>query len=144
MPITEPDATLVVAVGVVADSQGRLLIGERPQGKAYAGQWEFPGGKVEPGETVFEALVREFREELNLQIEAAHSLFSCAHAYPDREVELHFWQVTEYQGKARGVEGQNLRWVHSDDLTSVNFLEGNRALLKRVCALVWPESAQQR
>ena len=136
MPITEPEAAQEVAVGVVADSQGRLLIGERPQGKAYAGQWEFPGGKVEPGEAVFEALVREFREELNLQVEAAHALFSCVHAYPDREVELHFWQVTDYRGEARGVEGQNLRWVHSDDLASVNFLEGNRALLEKICALV--------
>ena len=124
-------------MGVVVDSQGRLLIGERPQGKAYAGQWEFPGGKVEPGEAVFEALVREFREELNLQVEAAHALFSCVHAYPDREVELYFWQVTDYRGEARGVEGQNLRWVHSDDLASVNFLEGNRALLEKICALVW-------
>ena len=137
MPITEPEAAQEVAVGVVADSQGRLLIGERPQGKAYAGQWEFPGGKVEPGEAVFEALVREFREELNLQVEAAHALFSCVHAYPDREVELHFWQVTDYRGEARGVEGQNLRWVHSDDLASVNFLEGNRELLEKSCALVW-------
>ncbi|MGB1446713.1 MAG: 8-oxo-dGTP diphosphatase MutT [Arenicellales bacterium] len=137
MPITEPEAAQEVAVGVVADSQGRLLIGERPQGKAYAGQWEFPGGKVEPGEAVFEALVREFREELNLQVEAAHALFSCIHSYPDREVELHFWQVTDYRGEARGVEGQNLRWVHSDDLASVNFLEGNRALLEKICALVW-------
>jgi len=137
MPITEPEAAQEVAVGVVVDSQGRLLIGERPQGKAYAGQWEFPGGKVEPGEAVFEALVREFREELNLQVEAAHALFSCIHAYPDREVELHFWQVTDYRGEARGVEGQNLRWVHSDDLASVNFLEGNRALLEKICALVW-------
>jgi len=137
MPITEPEAAQEVAVGVVVDSQGRLLIGERPQGKAYAGQWEFPGGKVEPGEAVFEALVREFREELNLQVEAAHALFSCVHAYPDREVELHFWQVTDYRGEARGVEGQNLRWVHSDDLASVNFLEGNRALLEKICALVW-------
>ena len=137
MPITEPEAAHEVAVGVVVDSQGRLLIGERPQGKAYAGQWEFPGGKVEPGEAVFEALVREFREELNLQVEAAHALFSCVHAYPDREVELHFWQVTDYRGEARGVEGQNLRWVHSDDLASVNFLEGNRPLLEKICALVW-------
>ena len=137
MPITEPEAAQEVAVGVVVDSQGRLLIGERPQGKAYAGQWEFPGGKVEPGEAVFEALVREFREELNLQVEAAHALFSCVHAYPDREVELHFWQVTDYRGEAQGVEGQNLQWVHSDDLASVNFLEGNRALLEKICALVW-------
>ena len=137
MPITEPEAAQKVAVGVVADSQGRLLIGERPQGKAYAGKWEFPGGKVELGETLFEALVREFREELNLQVEAAHALFSCVHAYPDREVELHFWQVTDYRGEPRGVEGQNLRWVHSDDLASVNFLEGNRALLEKICALVW-------
>ena len=137
MPITEPEAAQEVAVGVVVDSQGRLLIGERPQGKAYAGQWEFPGGKVEPGEAVFEALVREFREELNLQVEAAHALFSCVHAYPDRQVELHFWRVTDYRGEAQGVEGQNLQWVHSDDLASVNFLEGNRALLEKICALVW-------
>ena len=137
MPITEPEAAQKLAVGVVADSQGRLLIGERPQGKAYAGQWEFPGGKVEPGEAVFEALVREFRAELNLQVEAAHALFSCVHAYPDRQVELHFWRVTDYRGEAQGVEGQNLRWVHSDDLASVNFLEGNRALLEKICALVW-------
>ena len=139
MPITEPEAAQKVAVGVVADSQGRFLIGGRPQGKAYAGQWEFPGGKVEPGEAVFEALVREFREELNLQVEAAHALFSCIHAYPDREVELHFWQVTDYRGEARGVEGQNLRWVHSDDLASGNFLEGNRALLEKICALMWSD-----
>ena len=139
MPITEPEAAQEVAAGVVADSQRRLLLGERPQGKAYAGQWEFPGGKVEPGEAVFEALVREFREELNLQVEAAHALFSCVHAYPDREVELHFWQVTDYRGEAWGVEGQNLRWVHSDDLASVNFLEGNRALLEKICALMWSD-----
>ena len=136
MPTTEPERTLVVAVGIAVDSQGRLLVGERPAEKDYAGQWEFPGGKLESGEGVFDALVREFREELNLQVGSAQALFSCRHSYPDREVELHFWQVTEYQGEAEGLEGQNLRWVHAEELASLHFLEGNRALLEKVCSMV--------
>jgi len=138
MPTIELKETLVVAVGIVVDAQGRLLVGERPAEKDYAGQWEFPGGKLEPGESVFDALVREFREELNLQVDSADALFSCEHVYPDRQVELHFWRVTEYQGEAEGLEGQRLRWVQADDLASLDFLEGNRALLEKVCAMVLP------
>ena len=78
------------------------------------------------------------REELNLQVDSADALFSCEHAYPDRQVELHFWRVTEYQGEAEGLEGQRLRWVQADDLASLDFLEGNRALLEKVCAMVLP------
>ena len=138
MPIIEPKKALVVAVGIVVDAQGRFLVGERPAEKDYAGQWEFPGGKLEPGEDVFDALVREFSEELNLQVDSAYALFSRQHSYPDREVELHFWQVTAYQGEAEGLEGQSLRWVSADDLASLDFLEGNRTLLEEVCAMVLP------
>jgi len=74
MPITEPDL-IQVAVGIALDEKGRVLVGQRPPDKDYAGQWEFPGGKLEPGEDVFEALVREFKEELNLFVQAAQPLF---------------------------------------------------------------------
>ena len=135
MPTTGPESRAIVAVGIATDSAGRLLVGQRPPGKDYAGQWEFPGGKLEPGETVYQALVREFGEELNLTVLAARPLFSSRQTYPDRSVELHLWHVTRYHGEMRGLEGQVLRWVSVGDLDSLDFLEGNRSLLKRVCAL---------
>ena len=135
MPITEPDL-IQVAVGIALDEKGRVLVGQRPPDKDYAGQWEFPGGKLEPGEDVFKALVREFNEELNLFVQAAQPLFSCRHDYPDRSVNLHLWRVTQYSGEAKGLEGQRLRWVDVDELTTIDFLEGNRALLERVCHLL--------
>lgn len=135
MPTTEPEV-IQVAVGIARNSEGRLLIGERPAGKDYAGQWEFPGGKIEPGEDVFDALVREFLEELNLEVHAGTPLFSQRHRYPDRVVELHLWLITEFSGDPQGLEGQKLQWAGVDTLRSVRFLEGNRALLDRVCELV--------
>ena len=143
MPTTAPESAgqkpiLLVAAIALVDADGRVLIAQRPKGKHLEGLWEFPGGKLEPGESVFDALVREFREELNLQVDSADALFSCEHVYPDRQVELHFWRVTEYQGEAEGLEGQRLRWVQADDLASLDFLEGNRALLEKVCAMVLP------
>ena len=136
MPTIVRDEALVVAVGVAVDPSGRLLVGQRPVGKAYAGQWEFPGGKLEPGETGYQALVREFREELGLEVLSARPLFSCLHNYPDRKVELHLWQVTDFRGEARGLEGQELRWVSPTDLRSLDFLKGNRSLLDRICVMV--------
>ena len=136
MPTIVRDEVLVVAVGIAVDPSGHLLVGQRPVGKAYAGQWEFPGGKLEPGETDYQALVREFREELGLEVLLARPLFSCLHNYPDRKVELRLWQVTDFHGEARGLEGQELRWVNPTDLRSLDFLDGNRSLLERICALV--------
>jgi len=81
MPITEPDFTQV-AVGIAVDTEQRLLVAQRPSGKDFAGQWEFPGGKIEAEEDVYDALVREFKEELNLEIRAATPLFSCRSCSP--------------------------------------------------------------
>lgn len=135
MPITEPDF-IQVAVGITVDTEQRVLVAQRPSGKDFAGQWEFPGGKIEADEGVYDALVREFKEELNLEIRAATPLFSCRHEYADRRVELHFWQITSYSGDVRGLEGQQFAWAKADDLKTIDFLEGNRALLERVCNLV--------
>ena len=132
---TEPDATQV-AVGVVVNSESCLLVGQRPAGKDFAGQWEFPGGKLEPGENALNALVREFREETNLVVDSAKPLFTTRYDYADASVLLHFWHITAFSGDLKGLESQALEWVSEEDLSKINFLEGNRALLKRICSLV--------
>ena len=124
-----------VVAGLVARNE-RFLVTRRGPDAARANQWEFPGGKLEPGETGYQALVREFREELSLEVLSARPLFSCLHNYPDCKVELHLWQVTDFRGEARGLEGQELRWVSPTDLRSLDFLKGNRSLLGRICELV--------
>lgn len=132
MPITEPETWIPVAVGIVCDSMGQLLIGQRPLCKAHPGRWEFPGGKLESGESVFKALVREFREELGLEIIRAKPAFVVRHRYPDRSVELNVWRVIECRGKATGREGQAVCWVAPRELTKLDFLEGNQTIVERV------------
>ena len=132
---TELDATQV-AVGVAVNSESCLLVGQRPAGKDFAGQWEFPGGKLEPGENAFNALVREFREETNLVVHSAMPLFTTRDDYSNASVLLHFWHITAFSGHLKGLESQALEWVSEENLSKINFLEGNRALLERVCSLV--------
>ncbi|MGH8562081.1 MAG: 8-oxo-dGTP diphosphatase MutT, partial [Nevskiales bacterium] len=102
---------LPIAVAVVSDADGRILISERKPDCAYAGQWEFPGGKCEPGETVEAALIRELHEELGIQVESARPLIRLSHRYPDRHVLLDTWRVTAWQGRPEAREGQRFEWV---------------------------------
>jgi 8-oxo-dGTP diphosphatase len=99
-----------VAVGVLIDPDGRFLLTSRPEGKVYAGYWEFPGGKLEPGETVEQALRRELHEELGITIGAAQpwkiELVDYAHA----RVRLHFCKVYDWQGGFEMREGQSMAW----------------------------------
>ena len=132
MPITAPEDWIHVAVGIARDTMGQLLVGQRPACKAYPGKWEFPGGKLEPGESVFKALVREFREELGLEIIQAEPVFVVRHRYPDRSVELNVWRVIDSRGKATGREGQVISWVASRELAGLDFLEGNQAIVEKV------------
>ena len=132
MPITAPKGWVPVAVGISRDQLGQLLVGQRPACKVYPGKWEFPGGKLEPGETAFNALVREFREELGLEITRAEPAFVVRHRYPDRSVELNVLRVIDYRGKATGREGQVVRWVAPWDLSSLDFLDGNQMIVERI------------
>jgi 8-oxo-dGTP diphosphatase len=99
-----------VAVGVLIDGDGRFLLTSRPEGKVYAGYWEFPGGKLEPGESVEEALRRELHEELGIDIGAVRpwqiELMDYAHA----RVRLHFCKVFDWQGDFEMREGQSMAW----------------------------------
>ena len=132
MPITEPEGWIPVAVGIARDPMGRLLVGQRPACKDYPGKWEFPGGKLEPGESVYKALVREFREELGLEITRAEPAFVVRHHYPDRSVELNVWRVINFLGKATGLEDQVVCWVAPRELAGLDFLDGNQTLVERV------------
>lgn len=103
-PVTE------VAVGVLIDPQGRFLLTSRPPGKVYEGYWEFPGGKLEAGETVAEALRRELQEEIGVTIGAAHPWRETLVDYPHALVRLHFCQVFEWTGELHMHEGQRFSW----------------------------------
>ena len=132
MPITELETWIPVAVGIARDTMGRFLVSQRPSCKAHPGKWEFPGGKLEPGESVFKALVREFREELGLEIILAEPAFVVRYRYPDRSVELNIWQVINCRGKAAGREGQIVCWVAPRELAGLDFLDGNQAIVERI------------
>ncbi len=99
-----------VAVGVLIDAEGRFLITSRPAGKVYAGHWEFPGGKVEAGETVEAALQRELHEELGIAIGAAQPWKTTLHDYAHALVRLHFCKVLDWSGAFEMREAQQMAW----------------------------------
>ena len=101
--------TVHVAVGIVADSAGAILIARRPDHAHQGGLWEFPGGKVEAAESVATALQRELHEELGIAVQAAEPWLQIRHAYPDKTVLLDVWRVTAWRGEPHGREGQPLR-----------------------------------
>ncbi|MBK7515813.1 MAG: NUDIX domain-containing protein [Betaproteobacteria bacterium] len=106
----EPRLPVDVAVGVLIDAQGRFLLTTRPPGKVYAGYWEFPGGKVEHGESIEQALRRELHEELGITIAAAQPWQVELVDYPHARVRLHFCKVFAWQGDFEMREGQAMAW----------------------------------
>ena len=99
-----------VAVGVLFDADGRFLLTSRPPGKVYEGYWEFPGGKVEAGETVADALRRELHEEIGLTVGAVHAWRETCVDYPHALVRLHFCKVFDWTGTLQMREGQRCAW----------------------------------
>ena len=115
MPVTDPQSgtertPVDVAVGVLIDADGRFLLTSRPEGKVYAGYWEFPGGKLEAGESVEQALRRELQEELGITIGVAHPWQQEIMDYPHARVRLHFCKVYDWQGAFEMREGQRMAW----------------------------------
>lgn len=106
--------TIHVAVGMIINAQGQLLLGNRPADKPWPGWWELPGGKIEAGESVIEALTRELDEELGIQVTHCTPWVSYLHEYPKNFVHLSFCRVTQWHGTATGREGQALAWVEPE------------------------------
>lgn len=127
-PVSQSDE-LHVAVGVVRSSAGEVLIARRHDHLHQGGLWEFPGGKVEAGESTLEALDRELCEELGIRVLRGEPLLQVRHAYADRSVLLDTYEVLEFSGTPHGREGQPIAWVAAADLPSFEFPAANRPIV---------------
>ncbi|MES2906342.1 MAG: 8-oxo-dGTP diphosphatase MutT [Pseudomonadota bacterium] len=109
----------VVACAVL-DTDNRILLAKRPEGKSLAGLWELPGGKIEPGERPEQTLIRELKEEVNIDVKAAclAPLTFASHAYDDFHLLMPVWICRRFEGMPQPLEGQELAWVRARDLRS--------------------------
>lgn len=118
------------AVAVLQRPDGQVLLGQRPEGKPWAGWWEFPGGKIEEGETALQALQRELHEELGTEAVEATPWLTRSFDYPEKTVKLHFFMVRSWSAEPHGKEGQQLSWQRPDRLTVEPMLPANTPVLR--------------
>jgi 8-oxo-dGTP diphosphatase len=136
--MAEPAAPPIdVAVGILMQPDGNVLLGQRPDGKPYAGYWEFPGGKVEPGESILAALKREFLEELGIEVLSAEPWCGVEHVYPHAHVRLHFYISRDWRGAPQSLEGQAFAWQGSVALAPL--LPATIPLIEWLDRLRYPE-----
>ncbi len=121
-----------VAVAVVVNERNEVLLALRPEDKHQGGLWEFPGGKVEAGEGVVQALERELLEEVGIGVKQARPLIQIRHHYGDKSVWLDVWRVERFDGEAHGREGQAVEWVAPERLHERRFPAANRAIVTAV------------
>ena len=124
---------IAVVAGLIYEGK-RLLVCQRKAGGPFGLKWEFPGGKVEAGEKLSEALSRELREELGIEVESAREVFHYTHRYgtPPVEIQLTFFRVERYRGAVANRVFNQIRWAESDELATLDFLDGDRPLIDRL------------
>ena len=116
----------LIVVAAILEQDRRVLICQRRQDQAYPGKWEFPGGKVDPGEQPPQALARELEEELGIQAVIGGEVTRYEYAYPGRSpILLIFYQVTRFQGQPRNLQFAQMTWVERSDLPDYDFLDGD-------------------
>lgn len=121
-----------VAVGVIVNADGKILIAKRPLNAHQGGLWEFPGGKVDAGETIEQALLRELHEELAIDVLASQPLIQIRHHYPDKSVLLDVRKINQFLGTPVGNEGQPIRWVDTKELSNFEFPAANRPIISAI------------
>lgn len=143
-----PHAFIHVVAGILCDADGRVLLAQRPPGKHLAGLWEFPGGKCEPGETPHDALRRELREEIGIEAGALEALIAVPWHYPEKSILLDVYRVLAHTGNAHGREGQAVRWVGANELSSVLMPQADRPVIAALRLpqhyVITPEPAADR
>jgi len=126
-------------VAVVEDPYGHVLVNQRPPTSDFMpGYWEFPGGKLEPGEDGWQALVRELKEELAVDVAHGEALMVLEHDYPQRRVHLEVWRVTQYLGVPVAQEGQRIDWRRPAELTQLQLLPADGPIVAKLIELAEP------
>ncbi|MCJ8272441.1 MAG: 8-oxo-dGTP diphosphatase MutT [Psychrosphaera sp.] len=131
---TSTKKTVHVAVGIVLQGN-KVFLTKRAEDVHQGGKWEFPGGKVEIGETVDQALYRELKEEIGIEVKCSSTFMHIEHDYPKVNVHLDFIRVDDFEGTASGCEGQLFEWFEIGELASVDFPEANKAVVEKLLAL---------
>ena len=121
-----------VVAAVLRDASGRVLVSLRPAGKPQAGYWEFPGGKLTPGESAVDGLKRELHEELGIDVQRCNEWLKLEHDYPDRHVSLAVWKVSRYAGTVAAQEAQELRWVTRAELQQLQLLPADWPIVEQL------------
>lgn len=128
--LKEPLPFFDVVLGVIKNDRGQYLVGQRQQHQIYPDYWEFPGGKVEPGESLFKALQREMHEEIGIDVISAKHFLCVPFSYPERRVHIHAFTITQYHHQPCGAEGQTLEWITLDQLRARKNLVANEPILE--------------
>lgn len=128
--------TWVPVVAALMRRQGKVLVGQRPEGSALAGTWEFPGGKIELGESPEEALARELKEELGIDAEIGPLKFAAAHTYGKTGILFLFFEVKYWKGAVKTQQHFELRWVTPKELRSLELPEANSKFLDQIMGVL--------
>jgi 8-oxo-dGTP diphosphatase len=129
--VSGSEASIGVAVAIIRRDDGRILLCQRPEGKSYPLKWEFPGGKLEPGETPEMALARELSEELEIELGETRLYLRRTIPYSDlRSYDLSYFIVESWRGTPRNVVFNDLRWIYTRELVEYDILEGNREICR--------------
>ncbi|WP_416261585.1 8-oxo-dGTP diphosphatase MutT [Gibbsiella quercinecans] len=129
---------LNIAVGIIRNARQEIFLTQRAADSHMAGFWEFPGGKIEAGETAEQALTRELQEETGIDVQQATPLEVVEHRFDDRIVTLHFYLVEQWCGEPYGREGQPMRWARQADLQAADFPPANATIIQLLVAQANP------
>jgi 8-oxo-dGTP diphosphatase len=125
-----PAHVIPVAIGIVFNADGKILVSRRPPDKLQGGFWEFPGGKIEPSENAEQALKRELFEEVGIVVLRAIHLTQIDYSYAERQVNIEVWRIEQFSGEAYGREGQEIAWLAVDQLSALDMLSANKPILE--------------
>lgn len=123
---------LPVAIAIIKDQANRYLLSRRADGKEHAGQWEFPGGKLDLAEAPAVAIDRELKEELGVTVVLRKYKLQYFYLYPSLYVHLFVWDILKYKGSVKSMEGQELGWFSADEIKGIDYLAGDQKILNLI------------